>query len=198
MKLLFTGHSIARCVGDDHDEPAAYSWKVGVAHRLQIPYQIFFWPEFRRELTRAELSGEISELCALSFQGVLAIVEGTPLVDDYLQMARSLALSTSEESLLRRIEVVHRLTQDSAPSAATQCIALIARLCSTPSLRHALSLALLSIGDQGAIDAVLAEPYPGDRRTSCMHGAGAAREATCAEQFGPPRSGHDLDETTLS
>ena len=129
---------------------------------------------------------------------MLAVADGSPFVDDYLQMARSIAAPGFEASLLTRIERAHRLARAGAAVAASHCLALVAQLCETPALWRALSLALLSIGDQDAIDVVLAAPLARRRRLGCVHADGGVREAACPEQLGYPRSSHDLDETMLS
>jgi hypothetical protein len=192
LKLHFTGHGVATDACDHHEASAA------VTRRLQIPYEVFAYPEFRHALTRAELRGELSELCALGLHAVLAIADGSPFVDDYLAMARSLASPGFEASLLARIARVHRLACEGAAAAADHCLVLVAQLCQTPTLWRALSLALLAIGDQGAIDVVLAAPLTDRRVAGCGHVNGGGREAACPEQLGFPRPGHDLDESALS
>src|SRR5580765_6432283 len=66
--------------------------------RLHIYLKTHQHAEFRHELARAELSGEISEFYALSFQAVLAMAEGSELATEYLEMAEAVASSPYERA----------------------------------------------------------------------------------------------------
>jgi hypothetical protein len=126
----------------------------GPTHRLYKPLHIFMCAEFRSELARAEIADEISEFCALSFQAILAIAEGSEFAIDYLEMVEAAAASAFDSAIVTSIQNTYDLVRRDPSIAAERCLTLIGQLCHTEGLCRGLLIALARLGDLHAIDAV--------------------------------------------
>jgi hypothetical protein len=111
--------------------------------------------EFRCELTRAESKGEISEFYALSFHAILAIVEGSELASDYLEMAEAVAGSPYERLVATENWATYDLWHALPRAAVERCLATLDHLCQNEQLWKDLLIALCRLGDIESIEATL-------------------------------------------
>jgi hypothetical protein len=111
--------------------------------------------EFRHELARAELAGEISEFYALSFQAVLAMAEGSELAAEYLEMAEAVASSPYEQAVIAEDRAAYDLLHDNPSAAAERCVATLDRVHQTEGLWVNLLIALYRLGKVETVDAAL-------------------------------------------
>lgn len=111
--------------------------------------------EFRHELARAELAGEISEFYALSFQAVLAMAEGSELAAEYLEMAEAVASSPYERAIIAEDRAAYDLLHDNPSAAAARCLATLDHVHQTEGLWVNLLIALYRLGKVETIDAAL-------------------------------------------
>lgn len=111
--------------------------------------------EFRHELARAELAGEISEFYALSFQAVLAMAEGSELAAEYLEMAEAVASSPYERAVIAEDRAAYDLLHDNPSAAAERCLATLDHVHQTEGLWIHLLIALHRLGKVETIDAAL-------------------------------------------
>lgn len=111
--------------------------------------------EFRHELARAELAGEISEFYALSFQAVLTMAEGSELAAEYLEMAEAVAASPYERAILAEDRAAYDLLHDNPSAAAERCLATLDHVHQTEGLWVHLLIALYRLGKVETIDAAL-------------------------------------------
>ncbi len=123
--------------------------------RLQIYLKTNRHAEFRRELARAELAGEISEFYALSFQAVLAMAEGSELAAEYLEMAEAVASSPYEQAIIAEDRAAYDLLHDNPSAAAERCLATLDHVHQTEGLWVSLLIALYRLGKVATIDAAL-------------------------------------------
>jgi len=107
------------------------------------------------ELARAELAGEISEFCALNFQAVLAVVEGSELASNYLEMAEAVASSPYELAVIAETLAAYELLQGNPLAAAERCLLALDHVCQTEGLWSNLLIALYRLGEVDTIDAAL-------------------------------------------
>jgi len=107
------------------------------------------------ELARAELAGEISELHALILQSLLAMLEGSELAGDYLEMAEAVASSPCELAIVAEHKATHDLLQGDPFAAAERCLATLDLIYQTEGLWNHLLVALDRLGELEAIDATL-------------------------------------------
>jgi hypothetical protein len=111
--------------------------------------------ELRHELARAELTGEISEFHALSFQAVLAMAEGSELAADYLDMAEAVASSPYERAIIAEDRAAYDLLHDNPSAAAARCLATLDQVHQTEGLWVHLLIALYRLGKVDTLDAAL-------------------------------------------
>lgn len=123
--------------------------------RLHMYLKQSRYAEFRHELARAELDGEISEFYALSFQAVLAMAEGSELAADYLEMAEAVASSPYEHAIIAEDRAAYDLLHDDPSAAAERCLATLDRVHQTEGLWVNLLIALYRLGQVETIDATL-------------------------------------------
>jgi hypothetical protein len=109
-----------------------------VASALHDPPRGCTCRELHRALARAELSGEISEFEALSFQAILAMAEGSEFAIDYLEMADAVAASPHERALVAETQGTYERLREQPPghAARTECLwnNLLLALCRVGSL----------------------------------------------------------------
>ncbi|MEO7731598.1 MAG: hypothetical protein ABIY55_11540 [Kofleriaceae bacterium] len=111
--------------------------------------------ELRDEISRAEARHELSEFHALNFHALLAIIEGSDLAIDYLEMADASAGSPYELALVSESFAVYDLSNGNALSAARRCLNTLSHIQQTEGLWSRLLLALYRLGDVEAIDVTL-------------------------------------------
>jgi hypothetical protein len=111
--------------------------------------------ELRHELARAELTGEISEFHALSFQAVLAMAEGSDLAADYLEMAEAIASTPYERAIIAEDRAAYDLLHDNPSAAAARCLATLDQVHQTAGLWVHLLVALYRLGKVDTLDAAL-------------------------------------------
>lgn len=128
--------------------------------------------EFRGELARAEGAGEISEFYALSFHAILAIVEGSELASDYLEMAEAVASSPYERVVVAENWATFDLWQESPRAATERCLATLDHLYQNEHLWKDLLIALCRLGDIESIEATL--------RSLTEHGYSSRLARSCA------------------
>jgi hypothetical protein len=136
--------------------------------RLHMYLKTHRYTEFRDELARAELAGEISEFYALSFQAVLAMAEGSELAAEYLEMAEAVASSPYEQAVIAEDRAAYDLLHDNPSAAAERCLATLDRIHQTEGLWVHLLIALHRLGEVETIDAAL-------RRLTTLDGEGTTR-----------------------
>lgn len=136
--------------------------------RLHMYLKTHRHAEFRRELARAELAGELSEFYALSFQAVLAMAEGSELAAEYLEMAEAVASSPYEQAIIAEDRAAYDLLHDNPSAAAERCLATLDRVHQTEGLWVNLLIALHRLGQDETIDAAL-------RRLTQLDGEGTTR-----------------------
>lgn len=136
--------------------------------RLHMYLKTRRYAEFRHELARAELGGEISEFYALSFQAVLAMAEGSELAAEYLEMAEAVASSPYEQAVIAEDRAAYDLLHDDPSAAAERCLATLDRIHQTEGLWVHLLIALHRLGKDETIDAAL-------RRLTRLDGEGTTR-----------------------
>jgi hypothetical protein len=124
--------------------------------------------EFRRDLARAELAGEISEFHALVCHAILALADGSELAADYLMMAEAVAASPHERAVVAETRTTQDLQHDEPFAAAERCLTTLDRGCSTFGLWKNLLIALCRLGDTRTVHAAL-------RRLAALDDAGTAR-----------------------
>jgi hypothetical protein len=123
--------------------------------RLHLYLRTHRHAEFRHELARAELAGEISEFYALSFQAVLAMAEGSELAAEYLEMAEAVASSPYERAIIAEDRAAYDLLHDNPSAAAARCLATLDQVHQTEGLWVSLLIALYRLGKVATIDATL-------------------------------------------
>jgi hypothetical protein len=123
--------------------------------RLHMYLKTHRYAEFRHELARAELAGEISEFYALSFQAVLAMAEGSELAAEYLEMAEAVASSPYEQAVIAEDRAAYDLLHDNPSAAAKRCVATLDRIHQTEGLWVNLLIALYRLGKVETVDAAL-------------------------------------------
>jgi hypothetical protein len=116
---------------------------------------IYAYEEFRSELTRAELAGEISELQALSLQAILAMAEESELASDYLEMAEVVATSPEELAIVAENWSTYELLHGEPLAAAHRCLSALDHVYQTEGLWRNLMIALYQLGDMETLDAML-------------------------------------------
>jgi hypothetical protein len=124
-------------------------------HRLHACLQARRYQEFQEELARAEIDGEISEFYALTFQALLAVVEGSELARDYFEMAEAVAASPYERAVIAENLAAYDLLQGNSFAAAERCLATLDRIHQTEGLWLHLLIALYRMGELETIDATL-------------------------------------------
>jgi hypothetical protein len=124
-------------------------------HRLQMYLRTHRHAEFRHELARAELAGEISEFYALSFQAVLAMADGSELATEYLEMAEAVASSPYERAIIAEDRAAYDLLHDNPSAAAARCLTTLDQVHQTEGLWVSLLIALYRLGKVATIDATL-------------------------------------------
>jgi hypothetical protein len=87
--------------------------------------------EVIEELTHAELSGELPELFALVFRGLLGMIDGADpeVVVSYLEMAHAVAGSRDELGMISEIRSTYDVLCADPATAAERCLASIERRC---------------------------------------------------------------------
>ena len=115
-----------------------------IAAAIQEPPPACTCRELHRELARAELSGEISELEALGLQAILAMAAGSEFAVDYLEMADAVASSPQELALTARTRAMCELLRDHLPDPAARAECLWSNLL----------FALSRVGNRDSIDAM--------------------------------------------
>jgi hypothetical protein len=123
--------------------------------RLHLYLRTHRHAEFRHELARAELAGEISEFYALSFEAVLAMAEGSELAAEYLEMAEAVASSPYERAIIAEDRAAYDLLHDNPSAAAARCLATLDQVHQTEGLWVSLLIALYRLGKVATIDATL-------------------------------------------
>lgn len=123
--------------------------------RLHLYLRTHRHAEFRHELARAELAGEISEFYALSFQAVLAMAEGSELAAEYLEMAEAVASSPYERAIIAEDRAAYDLLHDNPSAAAARCLATLDQVHQTEGLWVSLLIALYRLGKVATVDATL-------------------------------------------
>ena len=123
--------------------------------RLHMYLKTHRYTEFRHELARAEIAGEISEFYALSFQAVLAMAEGSELAAEYLEMAEAVASSPYEQAVIAEDRAAYDLLHDNPSAAAERCLATLDRIHQTEGLWVNLLIALYRLGKVETFDAAL-------------------------------------------
>jgi hypothetical protein len=113
------------------------------------------YEEFRDELVRAEIAGQISEFYALNFQAILAVVEGSEFASDYLEMAAAVASSPYELAVIAENHAAYDLLQGNPLAAAEHCLAILDHVYQTEGLWNNLLIALYRLGEVDTIDATL-------------------------------------------
>jgi hypothetical protein len=126
-----------------------------IRHRLQGHLEARRYDEFRGEVARAELAGDISEFYALSFQAVLAMAEGSELASEYLEMAEAVASSPYELAIIAEDRAAYDLLQGDPFAAAERCLATLDHVHQTEGLWVNLLIALYRLGKVDTIDATL-------------------------------------------
>jgi len=111
--------------------------------------------ELRDELARAEIAGEISEFHALDLQALLAMIEGSDLAGDYLEMAEAVACSPCELAIVAEHRAAHDLLQGDPFTAAERCLDTLDHVYQSEGLWNHLLIALDRLGEVEAIDATL-------------------------------------------
>jgi len=111
--------------------------------------------EFRDELARAEIAGEVSEFSALNYQAILAVVEGAEFAIDYLEMAEAVAASPYELAVIAENRAEYDLLQGNPFAAAKHCLATLDHVYQTEGLWNNLLIALYRLGEMETIDATL-------------------------------------------
>lgn len=112
------------------------------------------YEQFRDELARAEIAGEVSEFHALNFQAILAVVEGSVFASDYLEMAEAVASSPYELAVSAENRAAYDLLRGNPFAAAEHCLATL-DVYQTEGLWNNLLIALHRLGDVETIDATL-------------------------------------------
>ena len=113
------------------------------------------YEEFRGELARAEMTGEISEFYVLNSQAILAVVEGSEFASEYLEMAEAVASSPYELAVIAENRAAYDLLQGNPLAAAEHCLATLEHVYQTEGLWNNLLIALHRLGDVATIDATL-------------------------------------------
>jgi hypothetical protein len=113
------------------------------------------YTQFRRVLAHAELSNLLSQVYVLSFHALLAIIEGSDLARDYLEMAEAVARSPRERATLAESWATYELRRDNPAAAAQRCLSTLANVWQTEELWITLLVALDRMGDTAMIDATL-------------------------------------------
>jgi type II secretory pathway predicted ATPase ExeA len=126
-----------------------------IMQRLDLLLKRRHYEEFRDELARAELAGDVSEFYALSSRAALAILEGTELASDYLDMAEAVASSPHERAVVAEQRAARDLLRGDALAAAARCLATLDDIGQTEGLWSHLLIALHRLGEVEAIDATL-------------------------------------------
>jgi tetratricopeptide (TPR) repeat protein len=111
--------------------------------------------EFRDELARAEMAGELSEFYVLNFQAILAVMEDSEFANDYLEMAEAVAASPYELAVIAENRAAHDLLRGNPVAAAEHCLATLDHVHQTEGLWNNLLIALYRLGDTEAVDATL-------------------------------------------
>lgn len=113
------------------------------------------YEEFRDELARAEIFGEIPEFYALNLQAVLAMTEGSEFANEYLEMAEAVASTPYELAVIAESRAAYDLLQGNPLAAAERCLATLEHVHQTGGLWINLLIALYRLGDVDTIDATL-------------------------------------------
>lgn len=140
-------HRLAREPGPSHSATTM--------QRLHVLLKARRYGEFRDELARAEIAGELSEFYALNFQAILAMVEGSEFASDYLEMAEAVAASPHERAVLAETLAAYDLLRGRPFAAAERCLATLDHVGQTEGLWNNLLIALYRLGDMETIDAAL-------------------------------------------
>jgi hypothetical protein len=126
-----------------------------VLHRLHTYLQAGRHERCHQELARAEVAGEASEFCVLNFRALLAIIEGSEHIIDYLEMAEAIARLPHERAVIAENRAAYDLARGDPFAAARRCVAALERVCQTEGLWIQLLIALYQLGEIDTIDATL-------------------------------------------
>lgn len=138
--------------------------------RLHLYLRTRRYDAFRDELARAEIAEDLSEFYALNFQATLAVVEGSGVAEEYLEMAEAVASSPYELAVIAETRAAHDLQQGNPIAAAERCLITLEHVHQTEGLWINLLIALSHMGEVDTIDATL-------QRLTQLNGECAARLA---------------------
>jgi hypothetical protein len=113
------------------------------------------YSEFRDQLGRAELFGDISEFHGLNFRAILAVLEGSEHAADYLDMAEAAARSPYERAVVAENRAARDLLCGNPMEAAERCLTTLDHICQTEGLWNNLIVALYRLGEVETVDATL-------------------------------------------
>jgi hypothetical protein len=126
-----------------------------VMQKLHIYLTAHRYDDFRDELARAEIAGELSEFYALNFQAVLAVAEESEFASEYLEMAEAVASTPHELAIIAETRAAYDLRQGNPLAAAERCLAALDQVHQTEGLWISLLIALYRLGEVETIDAAL-------------------------------------------
>jgi len=123
--------------------------------RLHLLLKTQQYEQIGDELDRAEMAEEIPEFYILDFRAILAMVDGSELASDYLEMAEAVAASPRELAIAAEHRAAHELLRGDPLTAAKRCMVTLEQICQTEGLWNNLLIALYRLGEVEAIDATL-------------------------------------------
>jgi hypothetical protein len=128
-------------------------------HRLLKTRQ---YERFREELRQSEAAGELPEFYVLDFQAIVAMIEGTDLVNDYLEMAEAVAASPHEVAIVAEHRAAYGLLRGDPHSAVERCLATLDHDDRSGGLWTNLPVTPGHLGEVETIDAALQRFAPLD------------------------------------
>ena len=132
----------------DGGSPGAWALCVVAALRaLRQPVSPRRYDELHGYLARGELTGEISEFCALNIQALLAMSEESEFAIDYLQMAEAVACSPQERAIVAETRIAHVWLQANPAAMTRSNQTLLVDGCQAGELWDTLVSALRALGE---------------------------------------------------
>jgi len=113
------------------------------------------YKQIRHELDRAELAEDLPEFYILDLRAILAMLEGSDLAGDYLELAEAVAASPREVAIAAEHRAAHELQRGDPFAAAKRCMVTLERIWQTEGLWNNLLIALHRLGEVDTIDATL-------------------------------------------
>lgn len=129
--------------------------RVSLTRKLHGLLESSQYDEYRSELARAEVEGELCEFYALSYHAILAMTEGSDLASDYLEMAEAAASSPYELVVAAENWTTYDLLEDTPRAASERCLATLDHLDRNEHLWRDLLMAVCRLGNIGSIETTL-------------------------------------------